>query len=676
MTEYHRTDSVAYRADIDGLRAVAIVPVVLYHADLGPFGGGFVGVDVFFVISGYLITSFILGQIDSGRFSLDNFYLRRIRRIFPALFLMMAGCAAIGWLLLTPQDYRRLGESIFAAVFFSSNILFWLQSGYFATPLEERPLLHTWSLGVEEQFYVAFPIFLVLLCRFFPRRLIGITLAFCLLSFGFNVLTFKAHPGLAFFLTPSRIWELFVGALLAMGALAPPRSDKWSEAAGLLGAALIGYAIFGFSKDTAFPGFAALLPAAGAAGIIWSGMGGKETKGGLTRSLSHPALVLTGKISYSLYLWHFPLLAFAAYVIVGGPSLTARLALVVLAVVLAFASWFYVEQPVRQGRWIFGNTKAVFGTAAAALALFGGFGLAAHFAGGFPGRIGEPGLQILASEGDINPDRGSCLKLDDATDITRRPLCNFGVTNAAPQFALWGDSHAESLRASVDVAARKVQRAGIFFGTAGCIPELGIDRDSGGCDRVNEAIAAYLLSQPSIHTFVLAGRWGLWAEGSPYKHEAGKRVSLADASGVPLDNHAALTAGLERVVAKLTGAGKQVWLVGPIPEIGYNVPRTLYFDSLGVPRSIHIQPTRKEFDERESFVLALFARIAEKYNVRAVWPHQYLCDARLCQVQKEGRPLYVDDQHLTRSAAKSMSAIFDPIFADSVRSDRPIAETR
>ena len=575
MTDNRSPNATAYRADIDGLRAVAIVPVVLYHAEIAPFGGGYVGVDIFFVISGYLITSFILGRIQRGKFTLGDFYLRRIRRIFPALFLMMAFCAAIGWHLLTPDDYRRLGESIFATVFFCSNILFWLQSGYFAAQPEARPLLHTWSLGVEEQFYVVFPILLVLLCRYFPRRLIAITLALSVLSFGFNVFSVDAHPSLAFFLGPPRIWELFIGALVAMGALAASTSVIWSEAASLLGVGLIGYAIFGFSRDTTFPGFAALLPTIGAAAIIWAGSG---PTGRVTRLLSHPAPVLIGKISYSLYLWHFPLLAFGAYAVVGGLSLTERLALIVLSIVLAFASWFFVEQPVREGRWFFGKAKPVFGSAAAALALFGGFGLAAHFSGGFPSRIGDPGLQILAGADDGDPDRNRCLKLADSTDISRRPSCEFGAIGVVPQFALWGDSHAESLRAAFDIAAKNTQRAGIFFGTAGCIPELGFDRQNAGCGRVNDAIVGYLDSMASIHTVILAGRWGLWAEGSPYKHEGGRRASLVDASGVAMDNHAAFAAGLERVVDKLTTAGKQVWLVGPIPEIGYNVPRALYFD--------------------------------------------------------------------------------------------------
>jgi peptidoglycan/LPS O-acetylase OafA/YrhL len=195
----------------------------------------------------------------------------------------MAACAAIGALLLTPHAFRRLGESITATALFSSNFLFWFQSGYFVAPLDERPLLHTWSLGVEEQFYLTFPIILMLLCRFFPSRLVGATLALSMLSFGINILTFKAHPSFAFFLAPSRIWELFIGVLLALGALAPPRSNQWSEAAGLTGAVLIGCAIFGFSQFTGFPGFAALVPTLGAALIIWAGISGK---GRVTRLLS------------------------------------------------------------------------------------------------------------------------------------------------------------------------------------------------------------------------------------------------------------------------------------------------------------------------------------------------------------------------------------------------------
>ena len=657
-----------YRPDIDGLRAVAIVPVVLYHAGFALCGGGFVGVDVFFVISGYLIASFILAEIQSGEFSLGNFYLRRIRRIFPALFTMMAACALVGSLLLTPHAYRRLGESIAATALFSSNFLFWLQSGYFAAPLQERPLLHTWSLGVEEQFYLAFPIFLMLLCRFFPSRLPSVTLTLCVLSFAVNILTVGTHANFAFFLAPARIWELFIGVLLAVNAVAPPRSNEWSEAAGWAGAVLIGCAVFGFSQSTVFPGFAALAPTLGAGLIIWAGAGGK---GRVTRLLSGPGAVLVGKISYSLYLWHFPLLAFAAYASAGIPSLSMRLAMLAMSVILAFASWIYIEQPVRQGRGVFGQKQAVFGAAAAAIALLGGFGAVAHFADGFPGRINEAARQIVAAEQDINPDRGACLQLDTESDIAKRPLCAFGVSTAPFEFALWGDSHAESLRAGFDAAANRARRAGIFFGNAGCIPELGTDRQNGGCDRVNAAIAAHLASLSSVHTIILAGRWALWAEGTPYKAEGGRLVSLVSSSGERVENHVGFAAGLEAAITKFISAGKQVWLVGPIPEIGYDVPRMLYLDFLGIAPQIEIRPTAEELNQRQNFVFAVFARMTKEYGVQTVWPHRFLCDASFCGIAKDSRPLYVDDQHLTRSAAQSMSTIFDPIFAGQVVSKGP-----
>jgi hypothetical protein len=318
----------------------------------------------------------------------------------------------------------------------------------------------------------------------------------------------------------------------------------------------------------------------------------------------------------------------------------------------------------------------VFDAAAAAVALFGGFGVITYLADGFPGRSNETGRQIAAEERDINPDRGSCLLFDTAIDIAKRPPCAFGASGVPVEFVLWGDSHAESLRAAVDIAAKKAGRAGIFFGNAGCVPQLGIKRGNDGCDRVNETIAAHILSLPSVHVVILAGRWALWAEGSPYKSEIGPPIFLRSSSGAPIDNHAGLAAGLQAAIVELTAAGKRVWLVGPIPEVGYNVPRTLYLDLLGVPRSIEIRPSTREFSERQRFVFALFARMSKDYAVETVWPHQYLCDADFCEIQKNGRPLYIDDQHLTRAAATAMAAIFDPIFADRAVSDHPVAKAQ
>jgi peptidoglycan/LPS O-acetylase OafA/YrhL len=657
-----RPGVVAYRADIDGLRALAIVPVVLYHADIWPFSGGFVGVDVFFVISGHLITSLIVTEIEIGEFSLRNFYLRRVRRIFPALFLVLAFCLAIGWVLLTPQDYVLLGKSVVATVSFSSNILFWRQSGYFDAPPESWPLLHTWSLGVEEQFYVVFPLLLILIHRFIPRGRIAIIIALGAFSFGLNIFAVRSYPTAAFYLLPSRVWELLIGALLAMGLFASPSRSSARQISSILGIASIGCAIFGFSKDTAFPGFAALLPTIGAAAVIW---GGSNSQAVVNSLLSSRVAVLLGKISYSLYLWHFPLLAFGNYVTSTGLGITERISLLVLSVILATGSWLFIEQPVRQGYSIFSNSRWVFGSATITLTMFCAFGLVAQRADGFPFRMSGSSLRILASESDFNPDRAICVAFGP-DDINRRTPCKFGADGAAPEFALWGDSHAESLRSAFEDSAKKARRTGIFLGAFGCIPALGIERlDVPACRRTNDAIVSYLLSASSIRTVILSGRWALWAEGSRYKREAGKTVYLSDLTGAAEQNHETVSIGIEQAISVLTSAGKQVWLVGPIPEIGYNVPRVLYADQLGISQPLDIRPTQEDLKLRQDFVFGLLDSLAQKYSLQVVWPHESLCDSALCQVQRDGVPLYFDDQHLTRSAARSISQIFDPIFENT-----------
>jgi hypothetical protein len=542
-----------------------------------------------------------------------------------------------------------------------------MQAGYFAQPVEARPLLHTWSLGVEEQFYLAFPILLVAIWRFAPRRLTAIICGLCVLSFGLNVLTVGRSPGFAFFLAPPRVWELFTGALLAVGAITHPRRRWQSEAAGLAGAILIGVAVFGFSKATPFPGFAALLPAGGAAAIIWAGLG-KDAF--VTRLLSRPEPVFVGKISYSLYLWHFPLLSFGSYLVIGGLSRTANIGLLALSFALAVASWIVIEQPVRRGRWMFASPRFVFRSAGLSLLLLCSVGAAARLTGGFPSRFGADELQIFAGEHDVDPDRVRCLALAQANQAGLPPACRFGAAGAQQTVALWGDSHAESLRAGIDAAARKEGRAGFYVGYAGCIPALGIDRNHPGCSSANAAIVAYLESQPSIHTVILAGRWGLWAEGSPYKSEGGNPITMTTAAGAPIDNHTALATGLAAAIARLAAAGKQVWLIGPVPEIGFNVPRALYLNRLGIMPEADIRPTLDEFTARQRFVLDLMARLAAKYGARVIWPHRTLCGAHRCRVQIGSHVLYSDDQHLTRYAAVLLAPTFASIFREH-RTARP-----
>ncbi len=331
------------RADIDGLRALAVVPVVLYHFHVAPFGGGYVGVDVFFVISGFLITGLIHAEMRSGEYSLAAFYERRARRILPALFAVVAAAAVAALFLLFPADLRRFGESVAATALFVSNFDFWQQSGYFDAGAEAKPLLHTWSLAVEEQFYLLFPLLLGLFRSAGRRGLLLLAGGLALASFGFGLWAVRAYPAMAFYLAPARVWELMLGAILALAEV--PRPPRWiAEALSLLGLALLAVAVFAFSPDTPMPGANALLPCLGAALLIYANGAGDTLA---ARGLSLRPMVFAGLISYSLYLWHWPVFVFARYLRVAPLGAAETLALIALSVGLAVLSWRFVERPFR-----------------------------------------------------------------------------------------------------------------------------------------------------------------------------------------------------------------------------------------------------------------------------------------------------------------------------------------
>jgi len=648
-----------YRSDIDGLRAVAVVPVVLFHARVPLFGGGYVGVDVFFVISGYLITSLIVSEMSAGTFSFADFYERRIRRIFPALFAVMGFCAALGWFVMAPDDFKRLGQSIVATTLFVSNVLFWSQAGYFDTPAAEKPLLHTWSLAVEEQFYATFPLYLFFLARFFPRYRLAFTGLLALASFLLNVWAVRRYPGATFYFFPPRAWELLIGALLAMGVAPRSGSLLLRNVAAVTGIAFIGVAIVGFSKDTAFPGFAALLPTLGAAMVIWSGTSGDTTVHGL---LSKSPLVFLGKISYSWYLWHFSLLAFGIYLTIAGLGALETAIIVIGSLVLSVLSWKYVEQPARRQRWKTLDRRNLFAAAAASMCAFIGLGSWIDLDGGIPSRLGPDRLASFVARTEYAESREKC-----RIESLQLEFCKVGTGTGEPRFMLWGDSHADVMRIAVDDVAASRHQNGVFSGRGGCAPLVDLERlDAGVCREVNNRVLEYILSTPSIETVILAARWSLWAEGTRYKREDRKpsfvRITAPDGKpGDAPDNQVAFAEGMEKTLSILAGAGRKIWLVGPVPEVGYDVPRSIYLGKLGLG-GMDVRPTREEFDQRQRFVVSLFRELAKKYPVKLIWPHEALCDKVKCDVQRGGRALYADDNHLSPFADKSIESIFLPIF--------------
>lgn len=336
-----------YRAEIDGLRALAVVPVILFHAGFSIFSGGFIGVDVFFVISGFLITSIILSEKDNKNFSLLNFYERRVRRILPALFFVMAVCIPFALILLVPKDMKSFGTSLLTVPAFISNLQFWRESGYFDTASELKPLLHTWSLAVEEQYYIFFPVFLMITWRLGKKWILALLLLAGFVSLGLSHWAAYNKPYAAFYLLPTRFWELLIGALIAFyfnikpDRIAKPKRDQMMSGLGIL---MILGSVFLYDKNTPFPGTAALVPTVGAALIILFANEGTIAH----KLLSKSVCVGIGLISYSAYLWHQPLFAFIKYGSVEELSTWVMLSLCLLSFGLAYLSWKYVETPFRK----------------------------------------------------------------------------------------------------------------------------------------------------------------------------------------------------------------------------------------------------------------------------------------------------------------------------------------
>lgn len=650
-----------YRPDVDGLRAIAVLAVVAYHYGVPGFGGGFVGVDVFFVISGYLITSLIHAEMRTGHFSLLNFYVRRVRRIFPALFVMLAVASVVAAWLLFPDDFRRFGYSLRATAVFATNFQFLGQVNYFHVASIQRPLLHLWSVAVEEQFYLIFPA-LLLAAHTHSRRWLGVIVG-VLLAASFVFAQWAVHhaPGWAFYLLPSRMWELMVGGALALAGLHAPQSRWLREGVGLIGLALIAYAVFIFTRHTDFPGANALYPCIGAALLIYAGTGEASF---VKQGLSAGPMVFTGLISYSLYLWHWPIFVFAHYYLYRAPTPLETGLCFALAVALSVLSWRFVEKPLRRGTLSWPRAMP-FGAGAATIALSIVCASAIIVTKGVPARFAPPVQRMLAEAHDDDGMLADCFGLP-LKDVNATRLCRFGASRGiVPSFILWGDSHADAILPAVRDVAKKNGREGYFAGQPSCAPLLGVARpDTPYCYAFNNKVLAIIKAHPELKIVILMARWGKNADGKAYGDEGHGFVPIYDKKAhahKPADNAAIFTRGLKRTVDALRKLGRKVVLVGPVPEIGWPVPLVLAREKItGKPR--RTVPSRKDYLHRQRIVLPLFARLAQNDGVRALYPGKDLCDGPRCTVIKNGIPLYRDQHHLSVYGAKQLDPLFARIF--------------
>ena len=655
-----------YRKDIDGLRALAVLPVLLFHAGIRPFSGGYVGVDVFFVISGFLITNLIVQDVEGGGFSVLQFYERRIRRILPALFVVLAFTTVTASVLFLPRQYDEFSKSLFATDMFSSNILYWREAGYFASPGADNPLLHTWSLAVEEQFYILFPLCLWVVHRWLKGRWIAWLAPMALVSFAVSVWGALHAPTATFYLAPARAWELLLGALLAVQAF-PPLRRRWRlELAGVLGLALIAWSVCAFTSETPFPGANALFPAGGAALLIYSGGEGETTVG---RLLGVRPLVFIGLISYSLYLWHWPLLVLAQCWKTYELTALDRVLILGLSFVASILSWRYVERPVRAARSIFKGRVLAVATAAAMIG-FAAIGLLGHLAHGWPDRFPAPVRRIADYASSEDPRGAACLA-DVGKAIAPKDGCVYGAS-VTPTYVVWGDSHASSLIRMIGQVALRRGAAVKFIGDAGCPPIAGVGRtkEYRDCFAHNEATLAYLIGNSNIKTVILVSRWSVYTEGSnqdfgPAERKEGDRPVITDAAGAAMtlrQARALFSRQVADTVQKLNGAGKTVVLVYPIPETGYDIPRTLaQLANAGRDPATFVRPT-DYYDRRQAFVLQTLDRVGNGDTIR-LRPRDLLCPGADCIVYAAGRPLYRDDDHLSIAGADYIASLFETVFA-------------
>lgn len=612
---------LAYRADIDGLRAIAILAVIGFHAFPSLFPGGYVGVDVFFVISGFLITTLILAAQSRNRFSVVDFYSRRIRRIFPALILVLLTTYALGWWVLIAHEYKALGKHMAGASAFVTNFVLLSEAGYFDAAALTKPLLHLWSLAIEEQFYLLWPLILILGGKSWRRQL-ALILAVVALSFSLNVHQVAADATVAFYGPHTRIWELAFGSLLSLlnfyNATPRPMTRLFRSLLSWAGLGLIAVAVVVLSKADSFPGWRAALPTLGTGLVIAAGSGAWINR----RILSHGVLVRVGLISFPLYLWHWPLLSLARIIEGDVPSRATRLAIVAASFLLAWATTRLVEQPIRFGP----APKAKTALLVLALAATGLIGLFSFALDGI--HIREAARLQPVNEGDIGQDEffrhvhthfHPCLparfrKLNFGWDGF--VACYQSKQDAPAEVAIVGDSHAEHLFPGLAEAA---PRTNVVYYNGSVAPYMG--------NPFFDDIFRHVIADRTIRTVIIAAFWQGRFAGD------GK-----------------LAAGLDVTVAALTAAGKRVYIIDNVPNFPFDVEICKFTRPL-------LGKTVCGFDTRVTQApqpyAPVFAKLAHDYpGLTILRPAQYLCGPDECRMAMDGTLFYRDANHLNINGSR------------------------
>jgi peptidoglycan/LPS O-acetylase OafA/YrhL len=622
-----------YRPDIDGLRAIAVLSVVVFHAFPGVLRGGFIGVDVFFVISGFLISSIIIKNLEGGRFSYADFYTRRIKRIFPALILVLTASLVGGWFDM-PADYKAMGKHVMAGAGFVSNFAFWNEAGYFDVGAEAKPLLHLWSLGIEEQFYLVWPLLLGFAWKR-RRQFLPITIFILCASFLWSLHAVRSDPVAAFYSPLSRFWELLVGGVLAYLTLHAPQHLPRSKVAPAVGLAMILLGVAILTAKSPFPGAWALLPTGGAFLVIASGPDAWVNR----KLLGNRALVAVGLISYPLYLWHWPALYAVRQLareheFTHAQFVTSRVVAIAASVLLAWLTYRLVERPIRFGK---AEPRVAYALAGvlAAVALFGGV---TYGTSGFVNRL-PPGLAGMLSF-DYEKDRIAWYRSGSCLLFANQGPSSFGSCTTGPagkgvdNLLLWGDSHAAHLSPGLLAANGSTSRITQLTASS-CPPLVGyVQPDVPHCAEITDYVLGWIAKEKPVRV-ILAGRW-------------------TEYDWRPLDD----------TVQRLKRLGvSRIELVGPVPLWKNPLPRQLY-QYVRRAHEATTLPSRMTFglDERIAPLDGEMRAFAKAHGVRYLSPYEVLCNAEGCLTKVRDTPVGLtawDTGHLTGAAAGYVMSHFE-----------------
>ncbi|MBE0493471.1 MAG: acyltransferase [Thiomicrospira sp.] len=660
----HLPSPVAYREDINGLRAWAVVAVLLFHFQLPGLGAGFFGVDIFFVISGFLMTAIIVKGLERGNFSIWKFYMARARRILPALMVVITVLLALGWFFLPTPDYQALGSQSAYSLGFLSNIHFWRSTGYFDAAAHEKWLLHTWSLAVEAQFYLLFPIFLIILWKIKPQLKTlfwGLGLVF-VASLALSIVASSWQPTAAFYLLPTRGWELAAGGLAFLIGREVVALQRFAKPMLWSGFALWVIAFVLLDSTYAWPSGWALLPVLGTVLIILA----NQSQAKFT---VNPLAQWLGDRSYSLYLWHWPLVVALYFAGLQNDWLWVSGA-IVLSLVLAHLSYHLVEVPTRSylsasslRKEIFAITLAglVIGLAAVSVRLFT-----------FDNRL-PPAVEIAAAEANNkNPMQTECYSVSSKTNEPIDCQSSSIVVGAY----LVGDSHADSAFSGVAEAAKRLQYSVMYWAKAAC-PTLKNAKFNSfetnqGCYEFNEQVFSKLEIRNDFKPVILFSRLTravLNGNEEPVELQGRTRIFFDKEIKFGDDSlfQEQFRNSMVKTACMLSGQ-RSVYLVRPVPEMGIHVPKTLARNLMfGIKDDIKI--TLEEYHERHKLVWEAQDQAAEQCGVKILDPLPYLCDEKYCYGSRNGRPLYYDDDHLSEYGNKYLVPMFEQVFRDQLAKD-------